>query len=224
MHSSRCAFTLIELLVVLAIIAILAGMLLPAVSAVKTAAQSVNCQSNLRQLAMGANAYADENNGLLPMAVAFNGTNVWFQDADQCLGRYMELNYNDNGYWHRSVFACPAEPIGYAGTGMGYAINASINESFGVAGWRTRQSMRHTSKTIAFADGCRIGGAENPYNPGGSYVFGGWWADNDFGKPQYAIDWRNHGQTANLAMVDGHVEAGRFAGIPSSYIVMKSEE
>ena len=55
-------FTLIELLVVIAIIAILAAMLLPALSAARASAMSSTCISNLKQLGLAANLYADDNN------------------------------------------------------------------------------------------------------------------------------------------------------------------
>lgn len=63
-------FTLVELLVVIAIIAVLAAMLLPALSKAKASGQSVACRSNLRQLQFGYLAYAHENSDRQPPNMA----------------------------------------------------------------------------------------------------------------------------------------------------------
>ena len=90
------AFTLIELLVVIAIIAILASMLLPALSRAKESGRRISCVNNLRQLDVSARMYVDENDGYYPPRSV---TVRWPQELR-------------DGYKNLSLLLCPSDGRG----------------------------------------------------------------------------------------------------------------
>jgi prepilin-type N-terminal cleavage/methylation domain-containing protein len=122
---SKRAFTLVELLVVIAIIALLMGILLPALNKARAYARAVKCMSNTRQWGTGAIMFANDNDGSFPwegnetapMGENFQSDKWWANAIPRLLGQktYRQLSEDairDHGYVplppkSSSIFVCP---------------------------------------------------------------------------------------------------------------------
>ncbi len=97
----RPAFTLIELLVVIAILAILIGILLPALGAARRSAEQTRCLSNLRQIATSSTMYADAFDGWSPaLGVPWGRVPFW--------ALVVQADSDSETYSRRSVLVCPS--------------------------------------------------------------------------------------------------------------------
>jgi prepilin-type N-terminal cleavage/methylation domain-containing protein len=133
--STRDAFTLIELLVVIAIIAILAAMLLPALAEAKLKAKTIACTSNEKQIMLGYQMYADDNNSYLPVAGQdTGGTTVlpteWYREISPYLTKASTNNATISAVG--TVVTCPMFNLALTMQNAGRTTDSNTN---GIGGY-----------------------------------------------------------------------------------------
>ncbi len=215
-HQRVRAFTLIELLVVIAIIAILASMLLPALSRSKTKAQGIQCMNNYRQLTFCWWMYAQDNNDRLAPNKAQLPTETLGTDSWIAGGAKIDRTPTNiqNGVFYKynqsiGIYHCPADKSMVTGTkirrfrsvGMSYPWmggDPGFQEiNYRLSDIRSPAPVKASVLIDENEDSIDNGGLG--ILPAGNWS---WWN----------LPASRHGRTCTISFADGHAEVWRWIG------------
>lgn len=224
-------FTLIELLVVVAIIALLVGILLPALQGARDSARSILCVNNLRTLAITAHQYADDHDGTLPKSSHSAGFNAlpWAATFyEPITGQAFEgssYSWDDAGWWNatNTHYRCPHDrresPIEQPGLpfslpALSYGFNvyfeltpSEIDPSNTMrsnrATWGRLSSIPRPSGTVLMGE--LVDGASR------DHIMAHFWRTYGVAPETEVAMHRHHDSGSGYAWLDGHASTDAFS-------------